>query len=365
MTQLPALPALSTIQSRLPFIFPEGLDRRDYLIREMTAKVIFVMFYVGAIEGTGTLIRPKQVTIMTDHQAALVDETARMAWATLSMKKGNRDVPGRWYAENTRESIRDESIRDGLIPTGAVINERPDLATTSSSPRYSLCRSFAALFDEALNGTALELAVNKWREENLSPQAFARLMLTQRTADGGTKDLVFVTCPDNEVRKMAPGESSEISKAVIEVFAKVFLRNPSLVFLSESKNHVIQQDDKLAKGIGLKIDPSKVLPDIILADVGQPGERTLLVFVEVVATDGAVTESRKELLMAYAMEAGFTARDVAFLTAFSDRSSKGYQKVYRRLAWGSFAWFVSEPENVMGMHEGMPLVGKRLSDLMQ
>ena len=46
----------------------------------------------------------------------------------------------------TREPIRDETLREGLVATGAV-TERTDLATTSSKPRYASKANFAALFD--------------------------------------------------------------------------------------------------------------------------------------------------------------------------------------------------------------------------
>jgi|GEM_PF-7008452 len=48
---LPSLPSLQTIMNRLPLIFPEGIAHRNYLIREMAAKTVFVMLYVGAVEG--------------------------------------------------------------------------------------------------------------------------------------------------------------------------------------------------------------------------------------------------------------------------------------------------------------------------
>ena len=34
-----------------------------------------------------------------------------------------RTIPGRWYADNTREPIRDETIRFGLISVGAVLEQ--------------------------------------------------------------------------------------------------------------------------------------------------------------------------------------------------------------------------------------------------
>ena len=95
------------------------------------------MLYVGAVDGAGVWVRPDQVTRMTDEQAAKLDEADRLAWAKTSVTSSKLDVPGRWYAVNTRESIRDDTIRYALIQNGAVV-ERPGLSTTSPAGRYAL-----------------------------------------------------------------------------------------------------------------------------------------------------------------------------------------------------------------------------------
>ena len=93
-----------------------------------------------------------------------------------------------------------------------------------------------------------------------------------------------------------------ISKAVVEEFAPGFLEQPSVIWLSESRNQVVARDDRLAKAIGLAIDPGRNLPDLILVDIGP--KNPLLVFVEVVATDGSVNETRRVALMGIANKAG-------------------------------------------------------------
>ena len=90
---------------------------------------------------------------------------------------------------------------------------------------------------------------------------------------------------------MEPGPSSVISKAVVEEFAPRFLKEPGVIWLSESRNQVAPRDDRLAWDIGLTIRQDKNLPDLILVDIG-PSE-PLLVFVEVVATAGPVTSARQ------------------------------------------------------------------------
>jgi hypothetical protein len=159
---------------------------------------------------------------------------------------------------------------------------------------------------------------------------------------------------------LVAGPSSAISKAVIEEFAPRFLDIPGVVFLSESANKIVTRDDQLARRIGLLIEVARNLPDIILVDLGP--EHPLLVFVEVVATDGPIGETRKAALLLIAEEAGFAPPHVAFVTAYLDRSAPAFKKTVDALAWGSFAWFMSEPNNLLRLYEGGATKVKQHSD---
>lgn len=359
---LPFLSSLQTIMGRLPVIFPEGIEHRNYLIREMAAKTVFVMLYVGAVEGTDHWLRPDQVTKMTDVQAAGTADSERLAWAKESLIPGKmKDVAGRWYAQNTREPIRDETLRVGLVLTGAVI-ERSGLPTTSAKPRYALSREFVALFDESISEEKALRKIKNWQLKHLSPGALARIQILKQGVVIGTEGVgILVTFPNGETRMMAAGESSVISKAVIEVFAPRFLKTPGVVFLSESGNKVVARDDKLAKSIGLDIRADRNLPDIILVDIGP--KSPLIVFIEVVATDGAITQSRKDALLDIASQAGFNLKNVAFVSAFSDRRAGAYRKLASELTWGSFVWFRSEPDMILILRKGSEKKVKHLFEL--
>lgn len=104
---------------------------------------------------------PKHVYRMTDLQADEVGDEEREACAREVMKPGGFAEGVRWYRDNTREPIRDETLREGLVMMGAVV-ERTDLPATSSKPRYALTQAFADLFDPALEGAALESRVAAW-----------------------------------------------------------------------------------------------------------------------------------------------------------------------------------------------------------
>ena len=48
---LPPMLAITDIHERLQSIFPDGTANRNYVTREIAAKTVFVMLYIGAIEG--------------------------------------------------------------------------------------------------------------------------------------------------------------------------------------------------------------------------------------------------------------------------------------------------------------------------
>jgi hypothetical protein len=344
---LPAPPTLGTIKERLNIIFPEGTANRNYVVRDTAVKTIAAALYLNAIEGAGSYFAPRHVTRMSDSR--LKDYTSAAERAQFGRK--GEIIGTRWYAENTREPIRDETIREGLARSGAIV-ERTGVATTASTPRYALQKDFAALFDPSLTGKKLVDAIAEWQDEHLSAGALARVRALGRAA-AGSGGRVTVTLPDGERRVMQAGDSSIITKAVIEEFAPRFLKNPAVVWISESKRKVIERDDDLARDIGINISVERELPDVILLDADRP---PLLVFVEVVATDGAITEGRKKALLALAQT--FKPEQVAFVTAYRARAASPFRKTVSELAWDSFAWLLAEPENLIILRNGTNGNGK-------
>lgn len=348
MAGLPPYVTRDLVAERLPLIFPEGTPNRTYCVRELAASAVFTMLYIGAVEGADRYLGPVHVYRMTAEQAMLSADSDRLGYARTVLAKKYEAQGTRWYADNTREPIRDETLREGLVAIGAVL-ARDDMPTTSGRPRYALKTDFAALFDPGLDSAALETAIGQFQAQHLSKSALARVLIMRAGAAASTSG-VLVTFPNGETRQLAPGPSSIITQAVIEVFATTFLETPAVLWLSESGNKVVARDDKLAGAIGLRIEADRNLPDLILVDLGP--DDPLIVFIEVVATDGAVTARRQDALFALTDEAGFSREQVAFVTAYQDRESVGFKKTVSGLAWGSFAWFVSEPHHIVILRDG-------------
>jgi len=160
---LPALLPRDEIHDWLQIIFPAGTPHRNYCIRELAASTVFAALHVGAIEGAEVFFGPKHVYRMTNKQALRADDASRKAYAAKILGAGFQPPGRRWYSDNTREPIRDETLREGFVAVGAVI-EKSDVPTTSSKPRYALAASFAALFDPVLTGKPLDRAVTTWQK---------------------------------------------------------------------------------------------------------------------------------------------------------------------------------------------------------
>ncbi len=358
--QLPPLCDRVMVRSRLSVVFPEGTPNRNYCIRDAAAATVFTMLYVGAVEGSGAWVAPKQIVRMSNTQAARTDDAARRHYASESARPGFKPEGSTWYLENSREQIRDETIRQGLIPNNAVI-EREGIPTTSSRPRYALQAGFASLFDPSLTKSQFGVAARRWQQEFLSVTALARTALVRRGAEA-TDAETLVTFPGGETRRMAPGPSTFISKSVIETFSRQFLVRPAVLFLSESSAKIVHRDDELAQKLHLKINAERNLPDIILVDLGKSGsDGFMLMFVEVVATDGPVTERRREALLSVATDAGFPQERVAFMTAFIDRSHVAFKRCVSELAWGTFVWFATEPDKLIALVRELPASSKAQS----
>jgi BsuBI/PstI restriction endonuclease domain/BsuBI/PstI restriction endonuclease HTH domain len=355
------LPTVGEIRRRLNLTIPGALDPSGYALRELAAKTIFVMLYGFAVEGLDRWIRPTAVTDMTDVQAAEQDSEKRRYWLkTVQGRSRPKNVPGRWYSENTRESIRDETLR--TLVTLNVVVTRQGLPTTSPAPRYAIAEHFVDLLSPRVKGQALAHAIEKWQSRHLSKTALARLVLLRKGTTKRGKG-VLVSLPNGEKRRLAPGPSSELTKAAVELLAGRFLKNPAVVMISESAQKLTYQDDQICKAIGFELRISGTLPDIVLVDVG--AEHPLMVFVECVVTDGPVSERRRRELEDLARASGFHPKDCTYVTVFRDRADSPFRSMAASLAWGSFVWFATEPEQILILRDSRseePL--RTLSDLL-
>jgi hypothetical protein len=345
--------ARSECRQRLATIFPPAATQ--LLAGDLAAAAVTAMLHVGAVipddattaPSNTRLVRPTTLLWMSDEFAARTSDDERLAYYAAARKNGKavRQLADEWefahrpwYADNSRETLRDEVFPE-LISHGALWLDTT-VPTTSGAPRYALTESFAALFDPALDGEAFADAAAQWQHTHLTPTARGRTLVAQQLAR--TDASVTVSLPAQQgTRQLTPGTSSLIAKGVIEKWAPAKLAEPFLLFLSESatKLHVI--DAGLLRQLGLEINASTLLPDLLMFEA----RSATFWFIEVVATDGPVDEARKAALTAWAANHGIEASSCQFLTAFASRTSSVARRRFSDLAGGTWAWFLDEPDH--------------------
>jgi len=249
------------------------------------------------------------------------------------------------YADNTRETLRDETF-PAWNDHGA-LKIRPGVKTTSPSPRYALGASFAELFDPELADEALLQAIDGWRDKHMTPGARLKALTALQRAQ--TDHAVAVTLPSGERRELEPGEASVILKGVIESWAPCKLLDPVVLSVSEPGEKVYLADARTLSRLGLAIDQTTLLPDALIADIGQ--EPPTFWIVEAVATDGPVTEDRRRALLRWATTQRIPEGACEFLSAFGSRASPPARRRLKDIASGTFAWYADEPGHELSWHE--------------
>ena len=338
-SRLPELLTVQALQHRLQLVFPDSFPDRRLLVGAMAARAIFVFLYGGFVGDTGVYLRPSHIYFFTREQAAKHQDAERLAWRRQTAKPGFRPVGSRWYADNSRESIRDDLLRNTMLRMG-LAHKRAGVPTTSSKPTWFLDAGFATLFQPELTEDDLAQAVEAWRQHALDAATLQRMRLSAQGVQKREGD-VLIDLPDGARMRIGPGPSSLIAKGLIEHCAPACLKHPAVLWLSASDRKSYPQFAEVAASVGLRFDLNAELPDLILADLDHP---PLFVFCEIVATDGPMTEGRKQALQALvSTHSAIPLSRLRFVTAYEDRNSPVFRRHFSQLATDSYVWFRTEP----------------------
>jgi hypothetical protein len=357
---LPPVILRDLAQERLQAIFPPAAFD-PALSNPLAGAAVAAMLYVGTViddDAAATkdhrLARPSTCLWIQPEVFTRVSGADREKWFRAAMrgKKQTAELVRswgfafeQWYADTTREPLRDETLREWAA-RGAV-RRRKDLPTSSPSPLWALTESFAALFDPDLTSDALAEEIDKWRSTHLEPLDLLRIRTN--VSDEAQQHAVKVTLPDGAVRYLEAGRASLILKGIVEQWAPKRLEKPVVLTISEPGDKVYVADSATLDLIGVKIDSKTLLPDALIVDVG---ERPVVVWVvEAVATDGPITEERKADLLQWASDQRIDPANVRFVTAFQSRMAPIARKRLKDIAVGTTAWFLDEPDRELTWRE--------------
>ncbi len=357
---LRGLPTREIAHDRLQRLFPrEAFD--TVLANPLAATAVVAMIYIDAVVpdrgDVGThpnWARPTTCLWLSDATLTHATDADRIAWrnAAATGKRKVAELLGAWgeqfdpwYADNTRETLRDETLPRWL-DFGAV-RDRPGIKTTSSAPRWALTASFADLFDPGLVDDALGTAVEAWRESHMSPGDRLRIR-TARDRDHESH-AVTVTLPDGRTTTLEPGGASEIIKGVIEQWAQTRLADPVVLSISEPGAKSYLAGAATMNAVGLSINVSTLLPDVLLVDLGT--SPVTFWIIEAVDSDGPIDEDRRRAFLRWADDHRIPTGTVKFLNAFRSRGSGSARRRLKDIAGDTYAWYLDEPDRELAWYE--------------
>lgn len=344
--------SVSEAERRLAIIFPRTTFDAT-LSNRLAASAVASLIYIDAVADTDTTFwaRPSMVLWMNADVLTHDSPSDRLRWRVQAARGHARihDLHTTWgikiagdYADNSREPLRDETL-SGWQSVGA-ITARPDTPTTSSKGRWALDPAFAELFTPDLRGQALEDAITAWRDTHLTPAA--RLRTQRDNQRAAATSAVNVTLPDGATRKLEPGGASLIIKYVVEEWAPHRLTDPAVVMISEPGDKIYLADERLLQALQLTVNKSRLLPDLIIADLHDD----TFWFIEVVHTDGPVDETRKQRLLTWAAQHSIPEDRCRFLTAFHSRADGAAKRRLKDIALDTYVYFANEPTSEMSWH---------------
>jgi hypothetical protein len=241
-----------------------------------------------------------------------------------------RDVYGKEYAANSRETIRRQTIHQ--FEQARIVNRNPDepsRPTNSGKNAYSLTNDVLRVL-RAYGTKQFDREVTFFIEKHGELQrAYARRRKLRE---------VRLRLPDGAEIGLSPGKHNELQVAVIEQFGPRFAPGASVVYVGDTAKKYVVCDESVLKRLKIPITEHDKLPDVILYDSG----RRWLFLIEAVTSHGPVNPKRHAEIEA--MLAKCPAGRI-YVTAFLNRSD--FRKVAADIAWETEVWISEDPDHMI------------------
>ncbi|MCB2298881.1 BsuBI/PstI family type II restriction endonuclease [Clostridium tagluense] len=236
------------------------------------------------------------------------------------------------YAENTRESIRRQTIHQfeqaGLIERN---KDNPQRATNSGKTVYSLTDE-ALLCLETFGTYEWETKCNEFLEikESLAERYKKNRDIHKVSVDLGDITLEF-----------SAGEHNDLQKAIIEEFGGRFAKNSKLLYVGDTANKELYLLAEEFKALNIPMTQHDKLPDVVLYD----SEKNWLYLCEAVTTHGPV--SPKRFIELEEMLKDCNCGKI-YVSCFPDKAI--FKKYFTDIAWDTEVWLSNEPDHMIHLN---------------
>jgi len=268
------------------------------------------------------LLRLKPKDAWSEASNPMLGTRALMDWM--------RDVYGRDYAPNTRETIRRFTLHQ-FADAMLVVQNPDEPARPVNSPKWNYQVTSEALAVLQAYGTpAFDAALRDYLA--MVPG------LRYRYAAARELNRIPVTLPGGVPFTLSPGGQNVLLKQMVEEFCPQFTPGGEVLYVGDADaKWPFFEAERLAE-LGVTVDQHGPMPDLV---VYLP-DKDWLVLMEAASSHGPVNSRRRGELAALFSDA---TPGLVYVSCFPDR--REMRKYLHEIAWGTEAWCADNPTHLI------------------
>ena len=244
-----------------------------------------------------------------------------------------RDVYGKEYAPNTRETFRRQTLHQFCDGGIALYNpDEPDRAVNSPKACYQIAAELHAIL--------VRYGTKEWSDALLSHLKKINTLISQY-AKAREMEMIPLTLDDGTAIQLSPGAHSQLIKDIVVEFGPRFAQGAEVIYLGDTGTREgFFRKERLAE-LGVTVNRKGKLPDVVL----YCKKRDWLFLIESVTSHGPVDGKRHgELAKLFAN----SVPGLVYVTAFPDR--KTMAKYLFELSWETEVWVADAPTHMIHMN---------------
>ena len=236
---------------------------------------------------------------------------------------------GKEYAENTRETIRRQTLHQ-FEQAGIVIRnpDNPKRPTNSPKTVYSVSNEAFEMIKR--------YNTPEW-ENYLQEFIKHKGKLIEKYKKIRTKHQISVKV-ENLILTFSPGEHNTLQVKIITKLKNIFFPHAELVYVGDTARRMLYINENLLKNLCISITEHNKLPDVVFYD----GNRNFLFLIEAVTSHGPISPKRQIELEEFLKDC--KAKKV-YISAFPN--IKEFKRHIDNIAWETEVWISDNPDHMI------------------
>jgi len=236
---------------------------------------------------------------------------------------------GKEYAENTRETIRRQTLHQ-FEQAGIAIRNPDDPKRPTNSPK-----TVYSVTNEAFE-VIKRYSTPEW-EKYLQKFIENKGKLIEKYRKIRTKHQISIKVED-VILTFSPGKHNELQVKVITDLKSRFFPHAELVYVGDAARKMLYVNENLLRDLGIPITEHDKLPDVIYYD----RKRNLLILIEAVTSHGPISPKRQIELEEVLKECRVKK---VYISAFPD--FKEFKRHIDNIAWETEVWLSDNPDHMI------------------